>query len=77
MVRFEPGKLVVEIPTGDTYHEYLMILHALSTIGWFAAEHDEDDSIRNAYGILSFYIGQSLTKMSETDLNKLNQAATR
>lgn len=62
MVRFEPGKLVVEIPTGDTYNEYLMILNALSTIGWFAAEHDEDDSIRSAYGILCLYVDWNLTK---------------
>ena len=73
MVHFAKDKIILEIPASNPYYEYLELLQAFNTIGWFVAGQGElDASGAKAYSKLSYYIGAALCQMEHDEAMQID-----
>lgn len=76
MVRFTKNSIVLEINANNPFYEYLQLLQAINTLGWYISDGSStDEQATKAYSKVAFYVGTALSEMPHEEALRIDRLA--
>ena len=74
MVQFTKDTIVLNIKASNPFYEYLQLLQAINTLGWYVSDGgNTDEQVTKAYSKVAFYVGTALSEMSHDEALRIDR----